>query len=236
MVTLYPLLAVFVAFSIQYVVSSTREWSKGTVVTCIVLFLIVIARILHYPVQHNNQHQVALQTFIERQTQVDDAVFAYEGIGLFRPSTYHWRTSAIKINNYYRGQYDVWQEIRAVKPILIVESYRIPDWLLEEDRDALRQHYVSIAPFILTLGLKTQSSVQGDLLRSGWYVLESDRLNRCFIDGVDVSVGDKIWLNFGAHTLTSQDGTCTLHWYFSHLGIEALRQSNPESHPYLFSP
>ncbi|MCV5943358.1 hypothetical protein OFN64_42405, partial [Escherichia coli] len=76
---------------------------------------------------------------------------------------------------------------------------------------------------------------QGDLLRSGWYVLESDRLNRCFIDGVDVSVGDKIWLNFGAHTLTSQDGTCTLHWYFSHLGIEALRQSNPESHPYLFS-
>ncbi|EPT9255477.1 glycosyltransferase family 39 protein [Vibrio alginolyticus] len=236
LVTLYPILAVFVAFSIQYVVSSTREWSKGTVVTCIVLFLIVIARILHYPVQHNNQHQVALQTFIERHTQVYDAVFAYEGIGLFRPSTYHWRTSAIKIDNYYRGQYDVWQEIRAVKPILIVESYRIPDWLLEEDRDALRQHYVSIAPFILTLGLKTQSSVRGDLLRSGWYVLESDRLNRCFIDGVGVSVGEKIWLNSGAYTLMSQDGTCTLHWYFSHLGIEALRQSNPESSPYLFGP
>lgn len=236
LVTLYPLLALFVGFSLQHIVRCTTEWSKGQVVFYGALLVILVVRNVQYPVEHNNQHQIALQTFIDKQVQVDEAVFAFEGIGMFRPSTYHWRTSAIKISNYYNGQYSVWQEIIQTKPILIIENYRVPDWLLEDERDAIYQHYVSIAPSILSLGLKTQAEIQGELLKSGWYTVGGQENKQCWVDGNKFSSGDKFWLDAGKHILQSTDGTCVLHWYFSTPEVYVLRQSNLYKRPYLFSP
>ncbi|MFN1512035.1 hypothetical protein [Vibrio owensii] len=236
LVTLYPLLALFVGFSIQYIVSTTTEWSKGKVALCVMFITTLVIRNIQYPVKNNNQHQLALQTFIDRQVPVDEPIFAFEGIGMFRPSTFHWRTSAIKVRDYYNGGYSVWQEILKVKPILIIESYRVPGWLLEHERDALNQHYVSVAPSILSLGLKTQTEIQGELLKSGWYTLKRDENQQCRIDGSAFSSGDKLWLEAGKHSLLSDGGVCVLHWYFSPREITLLKQSNPEKRPYLFSP
>ncbi|MGR5485304.1 glycosyltransferase family 39 protein [Vibrio alfacsensis] len=236
LVTLYPLLALFVGFSLQHIVRCTTEWSKGKVVYCGALLAILVIRNVQYPVEHNNQHQIALQTFIDKQVQVDEAVFAFEGIGMFRPSTYHWRTSAIKVSNYHDGRYSVWQEISKTKPILIIENYRVPNWLLEDERDAIYQHYVSIAPSILSLGLKTQAEIKGELLKSGWYTVDGQGNNRCWIDGNEFYSGDKFWLDAGKHILQTDAGTCILHWYFSTPELYVLRQSNLYKRPYLFSP
>ncbi|MFC1234450.1 glycosyltransferase family 39 protein [Vibrio sp. F74] len=236
LVTLYPLVALFVAFSVQYAVTSTEKWTKARVSFYIAVFVILLVRAGQYPIRHSNEHQIALQTFIEQQTQKDDAVFAFEGIGLFRPSTYHWRTSAIKIENYHGGNYNVWDQLQEVKPILVIENYRVPSWLLENDHHQLYQHYVSIAPSLLTLGLLTESSVKGKLLRSGWYVIESDKTESCFIDGSEVAVGEKLWLDKGSHVLMTEKGSCTLHWSFPIDAITTLSQSNIDGRPYLFIP
>ncbi|MBY7817297.1 hypothetical protein KW416_14770 [Vibrio fluvialis] len=236
LVTLYPLLALFVGFSIQHIVRYPTEWSKVKVVYCGTLLAILVIRNVQYPVENNNQHQMALQAFIDKQVQADEAIFAFEGIGMFRPSTYHWRTSAIKISNYHDGRYSVWQEISQTKPILIIENYRVPDWLLEDERDVIYQHYVSIAPSILSLGLKTQTEIQDELLKSGWYTVERQENNRCWVNGNEFSSGDKFWLDAGKHILQSDGGTCVLHWYFSTPEVYVLRQSNLYKRPYLFSP
>ena len=236
LVTLYPLLALFVGFALQHITKCIPKWSKGKVVCCGVLPAVLIIINVQYPVKHNNQHQMALQTFIDKQVQIDEAVFAFEGIGMFRPSTYHWRTSAIKISNYRNGLYSVWQEIIQAKPILIIENYRVPAWLLEDERDAIYQHYVSIAPSILSLGLKTQAEMQGELLKSGWYTIDGRENMRCWVDGNEFSAGDKLWLSYGKHILKATDGTCVLHWYFSTSEIFTLRQSNLNKRPYLLIP
>jgi len=235
-VTLYPLIAVFVAFSIRHVVASTSEFSAIKVLFCAVIILFLLVRSTIHPIRHNNHHQVALQTFIDGQLEASQAVFAYEGIGLFRPSTYHWRTSAIKIDNYHGGSYNVWQEIAEVRPVVIIENYRVPDWLLEQDRAAIERHYVSLAPLVLTIGLKSESKTVGKLLSSGWYVIESDGGQSCFVDGTEHRQSDKLWLEEGQHTLQSAGSLCVLHWYFSEPELESLRRSNVDSRPYLFSP
>jgi len=236
LVTLYPLLALFVGFTLQYIATSTTEWSKGKVVFYGVLVVAIAARNLQHIVQIDNQHQIALQAFIDRQVKADEAVFSFEGIGMFRPSTYHWRTSAIKLNNYYNGHYNVWSEIRLVKPVLVIENYRVPGWLLEADRKKLYEHYVSIAPSILTIGMKTDKEVTGHLLRSGMYVIRRQSNARCWIDGKEFLDGAKLWLNAGKHTLMADIGICTLHWYVPINEISFLKQSNPNKLPYLFSP
>lgn len=235
-VTLYPLIAVFVAFSVQYVVASGANFSAGKILFCSVVILFLLVRSLVHPIKHNNHHQVALQAFIESELQTNQAVFAYEGIGLFRPSTYHWRTSAIKIDNYHAGRYNVWQEITEVKPVIIIENYRVPGWLLEQDRAAIERHYVPLTPLVLTIGLKSESKIVGEILSSGWYILESDSGQSCFVDGAEQRQNDKLWLEAGQHTLQSAGGVCVLRWYFSEPELESLRRSNVDSRPYLFSP
>lgn len=233
--TLYPLVAVFVAFSLHFIGKLTH--SRNSIGCIIVSVLTVLLfRAGHYVFVHNLSHQKALQSFIEQETPSNSAVFAYEGIGLFRPSTFHWRTSAIKQNNYVQGDYNVWQEIQSEKPLLIIENYRIPGWLIAEDRHQLYQHYVSLTPLLLVLGLTTESSVSGELLRSGWYTVNNKHKNACHIDGNPLNDGEKIWLEGGTHHLSTSSGLCTLRWYFPADAIVRLEQSNPLSKPYLYPP
>jgi len=236
LVTLYPLLALFVGFTIQHIDRYTPEWSKGKIAFYSMIVVTLLTRNLQHSVQTNNQHQRALQTFIDRHVKANEAIFSFEGIGMFRPSTYHWRTSAIKLSNYYNGYYNVWNEISSTMPVLIIESYRVPGWLLGEDSKKLYQHYVSIAPSILTIGMKTNKEAKGRLLKSGMYVIRRQSNTRCWVDGKELVHGDKLLLDAGPYTLMADGGMCTLHWYFPPEEIFALKQSNANKLPYLFSP
>ncbi|MGR3958235.1 hypothetical protein BCT26_11700 [Vibrio lentus] len=236
LVTLYPLMGVFCAFSINFL-SSSRKISRETKIrlSIIVISISVIkGAIIHY--YRDNQHQIALHQFIKNNTLYVDSVFAYEGLGLFRPSTYHWRTSAIKINNYWEGRYNVWQEILSEKPILVLESYRIPEWLLQEDRVSLYAHYVEIAPHVLTLGFSNGSNIEGNILREGLYKVTNSGGEICLLDEKRYFSGESLWLKAGPHTLSTEIGICTIQWNFTKGALKELKRSNSRSKPYLYSP
>ncbi|WP_258188079.1 glycosyltransferase family 39 protein [Vibrio splendidus] len=236
LVTLYPLLAVFLAFSINWFASDRKlhRAVKIRLLTIIISIMIVKGGVVHY--YRDNQHQLALNQFIQNNTQSQDAVFAYEGIGLFRPSTYHWRTSAINIRNYWEGRYNVWQEILSVKPLLIIESYRVPSWLLEADRRSIYEHYVEIAPYVLTLGFSNDFSSDGSILRTGLYQMISSEGQTCFLNKKLYASGEKFLLQAGQYSLATNHGYCTVQWYYPKGTLEELKQSNSSGRPYLYSP
>ncbi|MDH6027257.1 glycosyltransferase family 39 protein [Vibrio splendidus] len=236
LVTLYPLLAVFLAFSINWFASDRKlhRAVKIRLLTIIISIMIVKGGVVHY--YRDNQHQLALNQFIQNNTQSQDAVFAYEGIGLFRPSTYHWRTSAINIRNYWEGRYNVWQEILSVKPLLIIESYRVPSWLLEADRRSIYEHYVEIAPYVLTLGFSNDLSSDGSILRTGLYQMISSEGQTCFLNKKLYASGEKFLLQAGQYSLATNHGYCTVQWYYPKGTLEELKQSNSSGRPYLYSP
>ncbi|MEZ9950954.1 hypothetical protein AB4395_00575 [Vibrio splendidus] len=236
LVTFYPLLAVFLAFSINWFASDRKlhRAVKIRLLTIIISIMIVKGGVVHY--YRDNQHQLALNQFIQNNTQSQDAVFAYEGIGLFRPSTYHWRTSAINIRNYWEGRYNVWQEILSVKPLLIIESYRVPSWLLEADRRSIYEHYVEIAPYVLTLGFSNDFSSDGSILRTGLYQMISSEGQTCFLNKKLYASGEKFLLQAGQYSLATNHGYCTVQWYYPKGTLEELKQSNSSGRPYLYSP
>lgn len=236
LITLYPLVALLVGFAVKYSTEIPNFWTKSRIYLCILFIAMMAFRSIRYATEFNNDHQVALHNFIDKQVSKDQAVFAFEGIGLFRPSTFNWRTSGIKVDRYHSGEYNVWSQILYVKPVLVIESYRIPDWLIEKDRHLLKQNYVTIAPSVLALGWETESKVDRAILRSGWYTVSSDGVNSCSIDGVATADEAKIWLNQGRHVLESSHSVCTLRWYFSPEDIDMLKASNLTSKPYLYVP
>ena len=235
-VTLYPLIAIFVACSIQKITLEERATNSRKLGVFAILFVWLFARLLLYPIQHNNQHQIALHDFITSHTAKHDAVFAFEGIGLFRPSTYHWRSSKIKLDDYQNGRYNVWQEIVQSSPILIIESYRLPGWLLDEDAQRLYEHYTPITSHILAMGFATDATKQGFLLKAGWYLTENTRQNTCLVDGSKTASGKKLWLESGSHTLSSSSGLCKLYWYFPKESLDSLAQKNPSQRRFLYRP
>ena len=240
LVTLYPLMAVFVALSIKWIADRMENMPKkklGFYLTVIVLILVQpIAGIASYPLRNSNEHQMKLQRFIENSTTPEQAVFAYEGIGLFRPSTFHWRTSSIMLRNYYNGEYNVWQEIKNTKPIIVILSYRVPKWLKKQDRKQLLSHYVPIAPYVMTIGFRTESFKTGTLLKSGFYEVLNSQGKSCELDEREVENQSVIWLDSGIHTLKNQGGSTVIRWHFKNEQIEQLIRSNPNKYPYLISP
>ncbi|WP_256099367.1 hypothetical protein [Vibrio sp. Scap16] len=236
LVTLYPLMGMFCAFSINFL-SSRINISRDTKIRLSIIIVsisVIKGAIIHY--YRDNQHQMALHDFIKNNTLDEDYFFAYEGVGLFRPSTYHWRTSAIKIHNYWSGQYNVWQEVVALKPILILESYRIPHWLLEDDRSFVYDHYVEVSPYLLTLGFSSDSNRQGTILRKGEYQIISSDKKTCNFNNKLYQSGETLWLHPGKYTLSTNVGDCTVRWYFPVVDLNRLKQSNSSEKPYLYSP
>ncbi|WP_102562951.1 hypothetical protein [Vibrio sp. 10N.286.49.B3] len=233
LVTLYSLLTPFVAFTIHKI-SKVNGIMSSFIVFISCLFLLY--RGFYYTFKNNNQHQIALHQFINKNTEENDAVFAFEGIGLYRPSTYHWRTSAIKLSNYYEGNYSVWYEINKTAPILVIESYRIPKWLTKKDRSQLYNHYIELAPFVLVMGFETESIKQAEVLREGWYLITNSELNACLVNEENIVSGDKVWLKSGLNTMVAKKGHCKLHWFFSSEAISLLKESNLNHRPYLYAP
>ena len=209
----------------------------GFYLTAMMLPLVMpMAEIASYPLRTSMEHQLKLQRFIQENTATDQAVFAYEGIGLFRPSTYHWRTSKILIGNYHNGEYNVWREIAEAKPILVILSYRLPNWLMEEDKQQLKNHYTLMAPYVMTLGIETDSSTSGTLLKSGFYQVLNSHGQSCELDGREVENQSIHWFESGIHTLKSCKGRSILRWYFNRESLDRLVKSNSNRYPYLLPP
>ncbi len=240
LVTLYPLMAIFVAFSLQQISLTMKNLSTNRVrfyTVCLITVLIFqFGRMANYPLKHDNLHQVELNKFIQNNTSRHEPIFTYEGIGLFRPSTFHWRTSSIKLDNYYSGVYNVWQEVKQAAPVLVIESYRIPGWLLKEDKQQLASHYTPIAPFVLTLGFATEATTQGQILRSGKYLITNSEQKKCYLNNAEIPSDSQFWLEAGTYTLGAVNGRCTLRWYYSPNAINLLKASNPQARPYLYRP
>ena len=182
-------------------------------------------------------HQMALQDFIEHHINEDEAIFGFEGLGLFRPSTYHWRTSSTL--NQYQDRYSLKEEMMAAKPVLVVTSYRVPDWLIPEDQQFLLEHYQEIGARLMTPGFAMKKANQvatGYLLVDSLYLITNSEKKSCRIDDKSVPHGTKLNLPAQTHYLHAIQGLCTVKKYYSEAALQKLVDSNPLDLPYLVGP
>ena len=246
LITLYPLLSILMAFSATELMTLWGNTRRLLQVSIATVFIIPVIDLVAYPLQASNQHQHALHQFIQQHTQPDHAVFAFEGIGLFRPSTFHWRTSAIMLDNYRNGTYNVWQEINAVAPVLIINNYRVPGWLIEQASAQLQRHYISLSPKLSTLGFysddMTNPQNQGQrpttkrIIKEGNYHVFNRLGVRCLLNQTPVNHNQILHLQPGEYTLTSDTGSCSIRWHFSQQALQQLSSINPIGRSYLLRP
>lgn len=180
--------------------------------------------------------QLALERFLLEHTAADAPVFAMEGIGLFRPSVYHWRLPAVLLARYRTGEFRYEAELDAAHPELVIASYRVPGWLLPGDRAYLEKHYVALAPFVFVPGFVAREA--GDLPfevgRTGHFEVVVPADCRCSIDGDPVQPGQHVELAAGAHRMRTSVPGCSIRRAYP----EAARASidNPRRVPYLLAP
>ena len=182
----------------------------------------------HYLFTPTNRHQKALVEFIRKSTRADAAVFAFEGVGLFRPSTRHWRISEIILNRYYRGEFTVRDELCVVKPELIVASYRVPAWLTAEDKRYLEERFVPLSFGLLVPGHIGEGEFE--LMVDGQYEAIAWQ-SQCRFDGEETRHGEVLNLTAGIHRIEGEN--CAVRRYYP---ASALVDLNPKRLPYLVPP
>jgi hypothetical protein len=161
-----------------------------------------------------------------------------EGVGLFRPSVFHWRTPAVLLGRYASGDWSYAKEMREQSPEIIIRSYRIPGWLTRPDLDFIVAHYVLLTPQILVPGAyrpaRTGAS-QVDLLVPGTYELLIQGPEPCRLDGVPFRNGELKELAQGNHQLeTGPRTSCLIRKYYPPEARALV--SNPEGLPYFTPP
>lgn len=243
LVTLMPLLAPFAAYALAgAAVSVSRRVRSPRLAGAIpILFaiapVVVQAHTFVYVLRPDNTHQKDLQRFLLRHTAADARVFALEGVGLFRPSTYHWRIPWIYIGRYTSGEWRFSDEFRRTPPEIVILSYRVPGWLVESDRVFLATHYVSLAGAIMVPGFDTHGrdgTFEADLLVGGEYETLKEGTGSCTIDGISFQSGTRIPLRSGVHPIVASGARCALRRYYP---IEArLLVVDPERLPYFAGP
>lgn len=236
--SLYPLMLVLVAITLQELSEVLPNATK--LFYCVTIFfgaMYLTISLFHFYIYASSDrlsHQAALNEFILANTEAEQAVFAYEGIGLFRPSTFHWRTSKIRLSQYLRGDYDLWQELQEAKPVLIILNYRLPAWLLSRDKQALFDHYLVVAPQVMAPGISTLNKRDTQLILSGAYRMNNTFGKPCKLDGQWVEDGTILTRQVGRVKLeVGEGGVCSLLWAFSKRSINRLTTSNPHGYPYL---
>ncbi|AQS35928.1 hypothetical protein Sps_00735 [Shewanella psychrophila] len=238
LISLYPLLLILVAITLQelynLLVNATDLFYSVSILLGAAYLTLSIFHFYTYASTDRLSHQAALNEFILGNTEEEQAVFAYEGIGLFRPSTFHWRTSKIRLSQYFRGDYDLWQEIKEAKPVLIILNYRLPHWLLQRDKQALFDHYIIVAPQVMAPGFSTFNQRDSYLILSGAYRMNNTRGKPCKLDDQWVEDGTILTRQEGRVKLeVGTGGVCSLSWAFSKKSINRLTTSNPHGYPYL---
>lgn len=242
LVTLVPLLAPFAAYPIGLLAAGNAGGTRGATAALLLIaspFVSGGSTMLDYATRSTNAHQRALEQFLLRYTPDTATVFALEGIGIYRPSLYHWRMPWVIRPAYVSGQIDFSREMAESPPVIVVTSYRLPGWLLPRDRDFVARHYVPLAPYLLTQGFARTAGASApsefELLSPGRYELVAPSGVSCQVDARPVAPGATIDLTAGRHTLEGPpQATCTVRRYFS---AEARAMvANPLHRPYLVPP
>lgn len=234
LVTLQALLAPFAAYALGRAIERVRP------IVSVVLALIPLLYQLPACVSAltpTNQHQKDLETFLLRYTRPDAVVFAFEGIGLYRPSTFHWRIPWIYIERYAGGGWRLADEFRRTPPEIVVQSYRVPAWLTRSDREFVGARYVALTPYLLVPGFDTrghQGTFEADLLVGGEYEVLRQGAGVCTLDGRSFVTEQHFTLAAGRHSVGASNARCALRRYYP---PEARRLiENPEQYPYLSAP
>jgi hypothetical protein len=243
LVTLVPLLALFAAYPVGAMVdrSADRRVLRVSAATLLVAspFLIGGRTLIDYATRRTDDHQLALERFLVDYTAPNAAVFALEGVGIFRPSLYHWRMPEVMRPVYEQGGMDFARELETTRPEIVIVSYRLPGWLLPRDREFIARHYVSLAPYVLAQGFGAGGpearNEAFELLATTRYELLSGGTGQCLLDGRKVHSGELRTLARGRHTLhTPPNARCTVRRYYPD---EARRMiANPDLLPYLVPP
>jgi hypothetical protein len=232
LLTLQPLIAPFAAYGLARVIALRKTAFAAAAFT----LLPVLAQWPSFArsLEPSNAHQKDLQTFLLRYTKPDSRVFAMEGVGLYRPSLYHWRMPWIYGARYREGEWRYEEEFRRDPPEIVVTSYRVPAWMVWSDRQFLASHYVTLTPQILVPGFST-SGEDGDfsaeLLVDGEYEALRQGAGGCWIDGQPFSSGQHPSLRAGVHRIRAVTARCSLRRFYK-AGARMLI-ANPRSLPYL---
>jgi len=182
-------------------------------------------------------YQKDLQRFILENLRPDQAVFSLEGLGLYRPSVFHWRFPAVLWGQYARGDWNYVKELGEVKPELIILSYRLPGWLTAKDQAYIRAHYVFFTPLLMVPGFASAGrgpvSTFEVLVPGSYEVLLSDT-GTCTLDGQAVRNGEVLNLALGNHPVVLDHAQCLVRRHYSDQAKALVH--NPEGLPYLCSP
>lgn len=242
LMTLQTLLAPFCAFPLAKLINfiGKTDFSPGLRRFMILgtLLLVLAPRmpdLVHFGTKDTMAHQRNLQQFISKYVDPKDAVFALEGIGLYRPSVKNWRLTAIMTKqHYYNGSFNYEQELLEAKPELMIGSYRM-NWLLESDKDFIFDHYVLVTPFIGVLGYQMEDAGEEEfhLLKGGLYVIEATPEVKILVDGSPWKPGETRELKPGSYVMETT-GQATIKRHYPKEAMEYL--ANDSNRPYLIGP
>lgn len=173
------LAAPFAAMAVQQAVSWAQRRASASVAVGVGVALVAAYTAWAAPVMwvhattRTNAHQMGFHAFLLQATGPDDAVYAMEGVGLFRPSTFHFRMPAVVRGKYHAGLFSAGDELRARPPLIVVQSYRVPMWLEPgPDRDTIDRGYAPLAPRLLVPGRRVEAGAapeQFDVVLAGGY-------------------------------------------------------------------
>lgn len=232
-VILLPLLSSFVAVACGFLseLPTSRLWKRvlawGLLAS---LPAAQMPRLWGLATVRTNQHQVELARALE-QTTPDTHVFALEGIGLFRPSVYDWRLSAISVPLYQSGVVDLGEQLRKTRPEVIVLSYRVPGWFKLKEQEWLNRNYFLAAPSIALLGVRVNEGVSRSNLSVRRPQPFSVQGAACRVDGAVRAPGEVFKLDAGDHVVEHINGTGMVYYSWP-----ALQGLHPTPIPYLIPP
>jgi len=232
-VILVPITSPFVGAGCCYALGFIKAW-RWRFATAVGLLAAMPA--LHGPLLHRlatratNGHQRVLAAALA-STRPDTHVFALEGIGLFRPSIYNWRLSAISMPLYNAGRIDLQGQLRKAVPEVIIASYRIPGWLTQADRSWLSQRYYQVAPDLAVLAAGVDRTRVKQVLQVGRDQMFQVAGGPCRVDGKLRAAGEAFPLASGSHEIDLVEAPSLV--YFLMPKLEALGGANL---PYLISP
>lgn len=237
LVTLVPLMAPLAAYPAGRLLGAWRRLIGDKTRVCIGAAMLTAAPILgHAPAllhvaSDTMSHQRALSQFLLRYTAPDESVFALEGIGLFRPSVYHFHLPEVLVPRYRRGEMNFAAELEARPPTLVVTSYRLPAWLEPRDRAFLAAHFVPLAPYLYVEGQAAPADGEEHrfrILRGGRFELWGEGAR---LDGRSES---SPVLKAGWHQLRCGAQPCWVRRAFPPEAKELV--ANPRRLPYLLPP
>lgn len=232
LVVLLPLWSPFVGIGLMMITRSIRHSSLRTPLAIVVIALLLAShfqQMLDLATRATNRDQLLLSRAVNA-TALDTHFFALEGIGLFRPSLFDWRLSAVSLGLYQNGQIDLQSQLASKRPEIVIRSYRIPGWLSAKDKSWMLENYVRLTPELSVLGKRLAANEVAEfrLARKAAFEIASGSLT---VNGHRYAEGEIVELPAGANRLETANSSALIRFNWP----EAL-DLPPIETPYLIAP